>query len=106
MLPRLNGQRLHLHLPVPGLHMVQNAVLAVAAARAFGVSIEDSATGLASTPLTKARFTADATPVTNMDAGVKDSRFWLVTGGEVRNQMALKSLIEVESKSSTSPELP
>lgn len=57
-------------------------------------------------PLTKARFTADATPVMNMDAGVKDFRFWLATGGEVRNQTALKSLIEVEAKSTEPPELP
>ena len=57
-------------------------------------------------PLTKARFTADATPVTNMDAGFNESRVWLATGGEVRNQTALKSLIEGESKSSQPPELP
>lgn len=35
--------------------MVQNAMLAVAAGRVFGVSIEECAVGLASTPLTKAR---------------------------------------------------
>ncbi len=57
-------------------------------------------------PLSKARFTADATPVTNMDAGVKDFRFWLATGGDVRNQSALKSLIEVEANSLEPPELP
>jgi len=49
------AHRCRAQLPVPGLHMVQNAILAVAAARAFGVSIEDAAAGLASTPLTKAR---------------------------------------------------
>jgi len=42
-------------LPVPGLHMVQNAMLAIAAGRAFGLSLEECAAGLASTPLTKAR---------------------------------------------------
>jgi UDP-N-acetylmuramoyl-tripeptide--D-alanyl-D-alanine ligase len=42
-------------LPVPGLHMVQNALLAVAAGRAFGLSLEEAAAGLASAPLTKAR---------------------------------------------------
>jgi len=42
-------------LPVPGLHMVQNALLAIATGRAFGVSLEDCAAGLASAPLTKAR---------------------------------------------------
>ncbi len=49
------AHRCRAQLPVPGLHMVLNAVLAVAAARAFGVSLEDAAVGLASTPLTKAR---------------------------------------------------
>lgn len=42
-------------LPVPGSHMVQNALLAVAAGRAFGLSIEESAAGLATAPLAKAR---------------------------------------------------
>src|SRR6266571_1229222 len=42
-------------LPVPGLHMVQNALLAVAAGRAFGLSLEEAAAGLASAPLAKAR---------------------------------------------------
>lgn len=49
------AHRCRAQLPVPGMHMVQNAILAVAAARAFGISIEEAATGLASTPLTKAR---------------------------------------------------
>ena len=49
------AHRCRAQLPVPGLHMVQNAILAVAAARAFGVSIEDAAAGLNSTALTKAR---------------------------------------------------
>src|SRR5438067_3464424 len=40
---------------VPGLHMVQNALLAVAAGRVFGVSLEDCAAGLAAAPLAKAR---------------------------------------------------
>jgi len=35
--------------------MVQNAMLAIAAGRALGLSLEDCAAGLASTPLTKAR---------------------------------------------------
>jgi UDP-N-acetylmuramoyl-tripeptide--D-alanyl-D-alanine ligase len=35
--------------------MVQNALLAVAAGRAFGLSIEECAAGLAAAPLTKAR---------------------------------------------------
>lgn len=49
------AHRCRAQLPVPGLHMVQNALLAVAAGRVFGLSIEDCAVGLASAPLTKAR---------------------------------------------------
>lgn len=33
----------------------------------------------------KARFTADRNPVTNINAGVKDDRFFLTTGGDTRN---------------------
>ncbi|MBV9008068.1 MAG: UDP-N-acetylmuramoyl-tripeptide--D-alanyl-D-alanine ligase [Verrucomicrobia bacterium] len=47
--------RCRARLPVPGLHMVQNALLAVAAARQFGMSLEDCAAGLAAAPLTKGR---------------------------------------------------
>ncbi len=42
-------------LPVPGLHMIQNALLAVAAGRVFGLSLEECVAGLAAAPLTKAR---------------------------------------------------
>jgi UDP-N-acetylmuramoyl-tripeptide--D-alanyl-D-alanine ligase len=49
------AHRCRAQLPVPGLHMIQNALLAVAAGRVFGLSIEDCAAGLASAPLTKAR---------------------------------------------------
>ncbi len=49
------AHRCRAQLPVPGLHMVQNALLAVAAGRAFGLSLEECAEGLAATPLTKAR---------------------------------------------------
>jgi UDP-N-acetylmuramoyl-tripeptide--D-alanyl-D-alanine ligase len=49
------AHRCRAQLPVPGIHMVQNAMLAVAAGRAFGLSLEDCAAGLASAPLTKAR---------------------------------------------------
>ncbi len=45
----------HAVLPVPGSHMVQNALLAIAAGRVFGLSLEECAAGLASAPLTKAR---------------------------------------------------
>src|SRR3954462_8209481 len=49
------AHRCRAQLPVAGIHMVQNAMLAVAAGRAFGLSLEECAAGLASTPLTKAR---------------------------------------------------
>jgi UDP-N-acetylmuramoyl-tripeptide--D-alanyl-D-alanine ligase len=49
------AHRCRAQLPVPGTHMVQNAMLAVAAGRAFGLSLEECAAGLATTPLTKAR---------------------------------------------------
>src|SRR5438876_2424148 len=49
------AHRCRAQLPVPGLHMVQNAMLAVAAGRVFGLSLEESAAGLAAAPLTKAR---------------------------------------------------
>src|SRR6267143_4173729 len=49
------AHRCRAQLPVPGLHMVQNALLAVAAGRVFGVSLEECAIGLAAAPLTKAR---------------------------------------------------
>jgi len=49
------AHRCRAQLPVPGLHMVQNALLAVAAGRAFGLSIEDCAAGLATAPLARAR---------------------------------------------------
>src|SRR3977135_1737131 len=49
------AHRCRAQLPVPGLHMVQNALLAVAAGRAFGLSLEECAEGLAAAPLTTAR---------------------------------------------------
>ena len=49
------AHRCRAQLPVPGLHMVQNALLAVATGRAFGVSLEMCAAGLAAAPLAKAR---------------------------------------------------
>src|SRR5213078_3809310 len=49
------AHRCRAQLPVPGLHMVQNALLAIAAGRVFGVSLEEGAAALAAAPLTKAR---------------------------------------------------
>lgn len=37
-------------------------------------------------PLANARFTADANPVTNIDAGVTNDRFFLSTGGDIENK--------------------
>jgi len=34
---------------------------------------------------TTARFTGDRNPATNIDADVRDERFWLATGGETKN---------------------
>jgi UDP-N-acetylmuramoyl-tripeptide--D-alanyl-D-alanine ligase len=45
----------HAVLPVPGMHMVQNALLAIAAGRVFGLSLEECAAGLAAAPISKAR---------------------------------------------------
>src|SRR5437667_1498338 len=49
------AHRCRAQLPVPGLHMVQNALLAVAAGRVFGVSLEECAAGLAAALLAKRR---------------------------------------------------
>src|SRR5215475_9963906 len=49
------AHRCRAQLPVAGSHMVQNALLAIAAGRAFGLSIEECAAGLSAAPLTKAR---------------------------------------------------
>jgi len=46
-------------------------------------------------PITKARFTADANPVTNIDAFARDGRFTLITGGATRNEGArLREIME------------
>jgi len=50
-----DGQSVEAELPVPGVHMVQNAMLAAAAARAFGVTLEECAEGLRKLRLTKGR---------------------------------------------------
>ncbi len=42
-------------LPVPGVHMVENALLAIAAGRFFGVTLEGAAAGLRKASLTKGR---------------------------------------------------
>jgi UDP-N-acetylmuramoyl-tripeptide--D-alanyl-D-alanine ligase len=50
-----DGRSAEAALPVPGEHMVRNAVLAVAAGRVFGLSLEEAAAGLAKLHLTKGR---------------------------------------------------
>ena len=49
------AHRCRAQLSVPGLHMVHNALLAIAAGRVFGLSLEECAAGLIAAPLTKAR---------------------------------------------------
>src|SRR5438093_5425043 len=50
-----DAHRCRAQLPVHGVHMVQNALLAVAAGRVFGLALEECAAGLVAAPLTKAR---------------------------------------------------
>lgn len=50
-----DGRSVAAELPVPGAHMVQNAVLAAAAGRALGLSLEESAAGFQKLNLTKGR---------------------------------------------------
>jgi UDP-N-acetylmuramoyl-tripeptide--D-alanyl-D-alanine ligase len=50
-----DAHRCRAQLPVPGLHMVENALLAVAVGRVLGLSLEECAAGLVAAPLTKAR---------------------------------------------------
>ena len=56
-------------------------------------------------PLTKARFTADANPVTNIDAGLDANRFFLATGGDIENKtVPLRTQMELEA--TFQPKLP
>ena len=49
-------------------------------------------------PLLKARFTADANPVTNIDAGIELNRFFLATGGEIENKtVPLRKQMELDA---------
>jgi UDP-N-acetylmuramoyl-tripeptide--D-alanyl-D-alanine ligase len=50
-----DGRKTEAELSVPGEHMVRNAVLAVAAGRVFGLSLEECAAGLTKLRLTKGR---------------------------------------------------
>jgi len=56
-------------------------------------------------PLDSARFTADANPVTNIDAGVVDDRFFLATGGEIQNTTTpLRDVMKLENRQRVPPE--
>lgn len=44
--------------------------------------------------LTEARFTADATPVDNFDAGVQDGDFYLATGGDTGKHTELQTILK------------
>ena len=55
-------------------------------------------------PLTKARFTADANPVTNIDAGIDTNRFFLATGGDIENKtVPLRQQMELEAAVQSKP---
>ncbi len=49
------GRSVEAQLPVLGMHMVRNALLAVGAGHVFGMSLEECAAGLAAAQLTKGR---------------------------------------------------
>ena len=49
------GRSVDAEIPVPGEHMVRNAVLAAAAGRVFGMSLEQCAAGIGKLALTKGR---------------------------------------------------
>jgi hypothetical protein len=50
-------------------------------------------------PLLRAKFTADANPVTNIDAGIEKQRFFLATGGLIENTtVKLWQHIDLDSK--------
>jgi UDP-N-acetylmuramoyl-tripeptide--D-alanyl-D-alanine ligase len=50
-----DGQKVDAEIPVPGVHMVRNALHAVAVGRIFGLSLEECAAGLKKLQLTKGR---------------------------------------------------
>jgi len=49
------GKTVSAQLPVPGIHMVRNALLAVGVGHVFGMSLEESVAGLMNLQLTKGR---------------------------------------------------
>lgn len=56
-------------------------------------------------PMTKARFTADANPVLNIDAGAKGAQFFLATGGDIENKTTkLRDVMNREEGQKAPPE--
>ena len=54
--------------------------------------------------ITKSRFTADANPVTNIDAGSDEAGFYLITGGDTQNTTTkLKEIIERKNDTEKPP---
>lgn len=56
--------------------------------------------------LSQARFTGDANPVTNINAGVKDSQFFLGTGGKLENKDTPLGKTMDRPASKTVPDMP
>lgn len=55
-------------------------------------------------PLEKARFTADRNPVTNINAGIRDGRFFLATGGDTSNvDTKLKNMMRLPANLAGKP---
>jgi|GEM_PF-510430 len=56
-------------------------------------------------PLIQATFTADRTPTMNIDAGLKDGRFFLQNGGDTENRIFLRSKIDCPVEQMSQPEV-
>lgn len=55
-------------------------------------------------PLTQAMFTADRTPIMNIDAGVENGRFYLQNGGDTENNTPLQSKMNCRVEQMSRPE--
>ena len=55
-------------------------------------------------PLTQAMFTADRTPIMNIDAGVENGRFYLQNGGDTENNTPLKSKMDCRIEQMSRPQ--
>ncbi len=55
-------------------------------------------------PLSKAVFTADGTPLDNINAGVIEDRFFLATGGETQQERALRSSLSLLGAAPAKPD--